>query len=88
NSGYMFIGVIGFTYTAGLSAIWLMIGWITGDFIASLFIHRRLRAATEWTKEASFGSVLARWRGVDMPVWRRLAAVVTILFLGAYAAAQ
>lgn len=88
NSGYMFIGVIGYTYAVGLSAVWLMLGWIAGDFLASLFIHRRLRAATERTGEASFGAVLARWNGGDMPIWRRLAAVITILFLGAYSAAQ
>ena len=27
NSGYMFIGVIGYTYATGLPAIWLMFGW-------------------------------------------------------------
>jgi len=88
NSGYMFIGVIGYTYAVGLASIWLMIGWIAGDFLASLIVHRRLRDATERTGEASFGAVIARWTGVDMPVWRRLAAVITILFLGSYAAAQ
>ena len=36
NSGYMFIGVIGYTYKTGLAAIWLMVGWILGDFLASL----------------------------------------------------
>ncbi|MFO7495109.1 MAG: hypothetical protein R6X05_05685, partial [Desulfobacterales bacterium] len=46
NSGYMFIGVIGFTYVTGLAAMWLMVGWILGDFLASLFIHRRLREVT------------------------------------------
>ena len=49
NSGYMFIGVIGYTYVTGLASIWLMIGWITGDFLASTFVHRRLRDATERT---------------------------------------
>lgn len=88
NSGYMFIGVIGFTYTAGLAAAWLMIGWILGDFLGSLFIHRRLREYTETTNEASFAAVLARWHGEEFAVWRRLAAVIMILFLGAYAAAQ
>lgn len=88
NSGYMFIGVIGYTYSVGLAAIWLMFGWIAGDFLASLFVHRRLRIATARTGEASFGSVLARWNGFDMPVWRRLAAIITVLFLGSYAAAQ
>jgi len=88
NSGYMFIGVIGYTYAVGLAAVWLMIGWIAGDFLASLIVHRRLRDATERTGEASFGAVIARWTGVDMPIWRRLAAIITILFLGSYAAAQ
>ena len=32
NSGYMFIGVIGYTYTVGLSAFWVMVGWIFGDY--------------------------------------------------------
>ncbi len=88
NSGYMFIGVIGFTYATGLAAIWLMVGWIIGDYIASLFIHRQLREATARTKEASFAAVLARWNGEDFAVWRRLAAIIMVIFLGAYAAAQ
>ena len=88
NSGYMFIGVIGYTYATGLAAIWLMVGWIFGDFLASLFVHRRLREATGRTKEASFASVLAKWNGEEFAVWRRLAAIVMVVFLGAYSAAQ
>lgn len=88
NSGYMFIGVIGYTYETGLAAIWLMIGWILGDFLGSLFVHRRLRAATAATREASFASVLAHWHGERFDVWRRVAAAILVLFLIAYAAAQ
>ncbi|MCF8707999.1 sodium/proline symporter [Rhizorhapis sp. SPR117] len=88
NSGYMFIGVIGYTYAVGLASIWLMVGWIVGDFIASLLVHRRLRQATGRTGEASFGAVIARWTGSDMPIWRRIAAIITVVFLGSYAAAQ
>lgn len=88
NSGYMFIGVIGFTYTAGLAAAWLMVGWILGDFIGSLFIHRKLRQTTESTNEASFAAVMARWHGEEFATWRRIAGVVMLLFLGSYAAAQ
>lgn len=88
NSGYMFIGVIGYTYATGLAAIWLMVGWILGDYLASLFIHRRLCEATGRTKEASFASVLAAWNGGGFAVWRRIAAIVMVVFLGAYAAAQ
>ena len=88
NSGYMFIGVIGYTYTVGLAAFWLMFGWILGDFLGSLFIHRRLREATADTNEASFASVLARWHGEEFPIWRRIAALVMLVFLIAYASAQ
>lgn len=88
NSGYMFIGVIGFTYATGLAAIWLMLGWILGDYLASIFIHRRLREATSRTREASFAAVLATWNGQNFVVWRRAAAIIMVVFLGAYAAAQ
>ena len=88
NSGYMFIGVIGFTYQSGLAAIWLMIGWIVGDFIASSFIHRRLRQATAKTGEASFAAVIARWYGEKFGIWQKIAAIIMIVFLIAYAAAQ
>lgn len=88
NSGYMFIGVIGYTYTTGLPSIWLMIGWILGDYIVSLFIHRKLRDATGRTKEASFASVIAAWNGEEFRKWQRIAAILMVLFLGAYAAAQ
>jgi SSS family solute:Na+ symporter/sodium/proline symporter len=88
NSGYMFIGVIGYTYMTGLAAIWLMTGWIFGDFLASLFIHKKLRNAAERTDEATFGGLLARWNGTDFRIYRKVAALITVVFLGAYAAAQ
>ncbi len=88
NSGYMFIGVIGFTYATGLAAIWLMVGWILGDFLASLFIHRRLREVTESSGQVSFAAVVAKWSGQNFDLWRKIAAIISVLFLGAYAAAQ
>lgn len=88
NSGYMFIGMIGFTYTAGLSSIWLMIGWIFGDFLASLFIHKKLRNVTGSQEVLSFGGILARWHGTEYRKLRFIAGVITLFFLGTYAAAQ
>ncbi len=88
NSGYMFIGVIGYTYATGLAAIWLMIGWILGDYVGSLFIHRRLRKATASTGQASFASVIANWQGAGFGIWQRIAAGIMVVFLIAYAAAQ
>ncbi len=88
NSGYMFIGVIGYTYQTGLASIWLMLGWILGDFVGSTFIHRRLRQVTAETGEASFAGVIARWHGETFGTWRRIAAVIMVVFLIAYAGAQ
>ncbi|MFQ3200199.1 MAG: sodium/proline symporter [Zhongshania sp.] len=88
NSGYMFIGVIGYTYTVGLSAFWVMAGWILGDYIASHFVHRKLRGMTEKTGEVSYLGVLANWNGAILPGYQRLAALICLLLLTAYAAAQ
>ncbi|MBD2857535.1 sodium/proline symporter [Spongiibacter sp. KMU-158] len=88
NSGYMFIGVIGYTYTVGLSAFWVMAGWISGDFIASYIVHRRLREMTTETGEVSYIGVLSNWAGKNMRLYQNLAALVCLVLLLAYAAAQ
>ncbi len=88
NSGYMFIGVIGYTYVTGLASIWLMIGWILGDFLASLFVHSRLRKATGKTNEVSYAGVLSRWYGVNQGGLQRIIGIISLVFLLAYASAQ
>ncbi len=88
NSGYMFIGVIGYTYVTGLASIWLMIGWILGDFLASLFVHSRLRKATTTSGEVSYAGVLSNWHGDKNPGLQRLIGLISFLFLIAYASAQ
>ncbi len=89
NSGYMFIGMIGYTYMSGLQSIWLMIGWIVGDLVMGMFVHKKLRAVTEKEKILSFGGLLAKWQsGVHFKKLRRLAGLITFIFLGVYAAAQ
>jgi len=88
NSGYMFIGMIGLTYTTGLSSVWLMIGWILGDFAASLLIMKKVRLVAEARDIHSFGGLLAQWHDTEFNLLRRVSGVLTILFLGTYAAAQ
>lgn len=84
----MFIGMIGFTYTTGLSSAWLMIGWILGDLVASLFIHKKLRHVTGTQEALSFSGVLARWHGTEYKVLRFISGLIIVFFLGTYAAAQ
>lgn len=88
NSGYMFIGMIGLTYQIGLSSIWLMIGWIAGDLMASLLTLDKLHKVSRSKSIHSFGALLAQWHGTDYGHLRRLAGVMTIFFLTLYAAAQ
>ncbi len=88
NSGYMFIGVIGYTYVTGLASIWLMTGWILGDLMASFLVHGKLRQATEDTGEASYAGLLSHWSGVRFHAWQKLAALISLLFLMAYTGAQ
>jgi sodium/proline symporter len=88
NSGFMFIGMIGLTYTTGLSSIWLMVGWILGDLMVSLITLRPLHAASRSPKVHSYGGLLAHWHGSDHHALRRLIGLLTIFFLTLYAAAQ
>jgi len=89
NSGYMFIGVIGYTYATGLASIWLMIGWIAGDFLASTFVHRRLRTATDLSGEVSYAGVLSNWySNGKQDNLQRLIGFISLIFLLAYASAQ
>jgi len=88
NSGYMFIGVIGYTYATGLASIWLMIGWIAGDFLSSLYVHRRLRQAAGDSHEVSYAGVLSSWYGQNHSAVQRLIGLISLFFLLSYAAAQ
>lgn len=88
NSGYMFIGMIGYAYTNGLSAIWIMICAITGDFCASLFIHKKLRISSGRSAALSFPEAISKWNGVDYPILRVVGAMIVVVFLSVYAAAQ
>ena len=88
NSGYMFIGVIGYTYSTGLASIWLMIGWIAGDFLASLFAHKQLKAASIRSSEITYAGVLSSWQGYKSKKLQTLIGLVSLLFLLTYASAQ
>lgn len=89
NSGYMFVGLIGFTYRSGISAMWITFGWIIGDFLTWFWIHRRVREQSERVGANSVPTLLgasqdgSRSRAVII-----LSGIVTFVFLGLYSAAQ
>jgi sodium/proline symporter len=88
NSGFMFIGAIGFTYVYGYAAVWLFFAWIAGDYLSWMLVHKRLRALSETRDSHSVAGFLAHdGKGYD----RRLQILLgglTIVFLSLYAAAQ
>lgn len=89
NSGFMFIGLLGFTYQFGVQAVWLQAGWIAGDVIAWVWIHPRVRAHSERVDARSVAQLVAR-DGDRRPA-RALTvavAVLTLVFLVGYAGAQ
>lgn len=88
NSGYMFIGLIGYTYMQGLSGMWLMTGWIIGDLTISFLVHKKIRQVTTQQECMSYSDLLAKWGGTHFKKLKILASIVTFLFLSAYAAAQ
>lgn len=89
NSGFMFIGMIGATYTMGLSSIWLMIGWIAGDWIAQRQTVKAIQSTAQDPHVHSFGGLITHW--ISHPSahrLRQLIGLLTIVFLTVYAAAQ
>lgn len=87
-SGYMFIGLMGYIYLYGLSAVWLITGFLFGDLLAFGFVHQALRKAAEETDALSFASLLSRWNGGEYRVLRLAVGLLTLPFLATYAAAQ
>lgn len=88
NSGYMFIGMIGFSYLYGLSSMWIMAGFIFGDFLSSLFIHQKLRKISSDQKVLSFSGIISNWFGEDRKKLRFISGLFVTIFLAAYASAQ
>ncbi len=89
NSGFMFIGLIGTTYLYGISAAWIMVGWVGGDWLAWLVVHKRLRERSAAASVDTIPSFLALdAQGRRSNLLALTAGLVTVLFLGTYAAAQ
>ena len=87
HSGAMFTSMIGYTYQIGISAVWLPIGWVIGDALAWLFVYKRLRVASEESFSETVGAFLASNQKSNRSI-AIVSALVTLAFLGTYAAAQ
>ena len=87
QSGFLFIGQVGFAYKLGISSLWLTIGWLIGDYLAWWLVFKRLRQLSEETASDTVSSFLSK--GIkDSRLLAVISALITVAFLGAYAAAQ
>ncbi|MDB3854685.1 sodium/proline symporter [Euryarchaeota archaeon] len=85
NSGYMFIGFIGFTYTMGYSIIWIGFGSLIGQIIAWVWLYKFIQQSANERGVRSLSSLVSEVNGSPEA---KLAALFSILFLAVYAAAQ
>ena len=89
NSGYAFIGLVGFAYTFGLHSLWLSIAWILGDVLVWMFVHRRVRVHAEEVTALSVPTLLgSAGKGRQYRTLVFFSGLLTFVFLGVYAAAQ
>lgn len=88
NSGYMFIGMIGYTYSSGVQSIWVLLAWLAGDFFVSKFTHKKLNKLSTQRSILSYGGLVAHREKSDQKILRTIVGIITIIFLGTYAAAQ
>ena len=85
NSGYMFIGAIGFTYMMGYNVIWLAIASTLGQLVAWMWLYKFIQGEGEKRNVRSLSSLVGDKAGSPEA---KLAAVLSVLFLSIYAAAQ
>ncbi len=87
-SGFMFVGMIGFTYRSGLSSSWMLIGWAAGDYLAWKFLYQRLRERSQAQGEVSVLALLRPRHSLGRNVLVPVAGLLTVFYLAMYAAAQ
>ena len=85
NSGYMFIGFIGFTYMMGYNVLWLGLISTIGQVVAWAWLYKFIQKEGQERGVRSLSSLVAEKAGAPEA---KLAAVLSVLFLSIYAAAQ
>ncbi len=85
NSGYMFIGAIGFTFMMGYNVFWMAILSTLGQVLAWAWLYKFIQNEGNDRGVRSLSSLVAEKAGAPEA---KLAAVLSVLFLSIYAAAQ
>ena len=76
NSGYMFIGFIGFTFTMGYSIMWIGVGSMIGQIVAWVWLYKFIQQSANERGIRSLSSLVS---GVTGSPEAKLAAMLSIL---------
>ncbi|MGB0265451.1 MAG: sodium/proline symporter [Candidatus Poseidoniaceae archaeon] len=85
NSGYMFVGIIGFTWAMGYSVFWTAFASTLGQIIAWVWIYKFIQKEANERGVRSLSSLVSS--SANAPE-AKLAAIISVVFLSIYAAAQ
>ena len=85
NSGYMFIGFIGFMWLMGYSAIWISIISTIGQLVAWIWLYKYIQQEGNERNIRSLSSLVANVKGAPEA---KMAAICSVAFLLIYAGAQ
>ena len=85
NSGYMFIGFIGFIFIQGYSGLWSGLVSTLGQAVAWIWIYKFIQKEGSERGVRSLSSLVSKTAGAPEA---KLAGVLSVFFLAIYAAAQ
>ena len=85
NSGYMFIGFIGFIFVQGYSGIWIGLVSTLGQAVAWIWLYKFIQKEGNERGVRSLSSLVSKTTGAPEA---KLAGVLSVVFLAIYAAAQ
>ena len=85
NSGYMFIGFIGFIFVQGYSGIWIGLVSTLGQAVAWIWIYKFIQKEGNERGVRSLSSLVSKTTGAPEA---KLAGILSVIFLAIYAAAQ
>ncbi|TFE37108.1 sodium/proline symporter PutP [Streptomyces sp. ICN441] len=85
-SGWLFLGLPGAVYMAGIDAAWIAVGLVLGTYLNWRLVAPRLRVYTERTNSVTLSAYLEERFEDHSRMIRLLSAVVTVVFFTVYVA--
>jgi Na+/proline symporter len=88
KSGFTFVAYVGLVYNIGISGIWLYLGMYAAYLMALSEISHHTKKVSDEHKFETYTDLLIKHDGVKFTKLGPVIGIITIIFLGLYAAAQ